>query len=178
MNDPKRSFGVVTPYCKNLSNSENDDRYIDMLKTIKNKMEYGYIQLKCGYTDQNGFNERNLALVPSITKFDLINFGNQYEQNIVLYKNQQELEEIQTGYDGKNGKIIKTFDSPGNGENINLNHNLLEQLISSILQVSNNEKKYSFIIEEKRSPGMYVRLRLLKQGKKIPWMTIAEGEIN
>ena len=85
------NFGVISPFRKEFSNKENLDRYKE-LKEIVRERGYGFIELKGGYQEEDGFVNEKSLFIPNIKKNEMLELGKKYNQHSVIVKDSNAFE--------------------------------------------------------------------------------------
>ena len=143
----KETFGIISAYKNDLSFDENKQRHEQLREDIRKK--YGYIELNSGYTYKNNdvdveqqVKEQSF-FVPKIELSYLINLGNKYEQETIIYKDENQFSLI----DPKTKSIEQNFEK-GNG--LTFNQDNLKDAWSEFVKSKNknNIKPFSFILKE------------------------------
>ena len=103
-----KSFGIISPFRKSDSKSENMKKYNELKKIVRDK-KLGYIELEGGFKEEGEWVREKSMFIPGIEKKDLIDLGEKFDQYSVIYKAKDEFVEIGTNnYSGK-GKVITDF---------------------------------------------------------------------
>jgi len=140
-----KSFGIISPYRGYLSKNENLDRYNELKNIVYNDLKLGFIELKGGFKEGDFWVHEKSLFIPNISKKDLLNLGEKYEQYSVIYKDENEFLEISTEKD-KIGIIINNFIKKGFDKNLQIDSELTKNLFSQIAKGSNRDKKFIFNI--------------------------------
>ena len=140
----KISFGVVSSYRKKNNDIENKKLYKELKKNIREK-GYGYIELTGGFEEEDGRVEEKSLIIHDIKKDELIELGNKYEQESVIFKDPNIFVEI----DCRTSKPIRKFKNT-----LSLDVDILEDYFSRLLKGSHSEKSFKFILEEIDNIGM------------------------
>ncbi len=104
INNPEKSFGVISAYRQDLySEEENLKRHERLKRSIRGR-GYGFIEQNSGYTYlDNGMEhmvEEKSCFVPNISLEDALGLGITFEQESILYKDENGFSLIRC-YDGK-----------------------------------------------------------------------------
>ena len=148
----KESFGVVSAYKSELSLTENKQRHEQLRKDIKKL--YGYIELKSGYTYFKDELEKQIEeqsfFVPKIKFNDLISLGIKYEQETVIYKDENQFILINP----KTKQIYKDFNKDKN-KSITFNPEVLKHSWSQFVKSKNknNIQPFAFTLKEEHIPS-------------------------
>jgi hypothetical protein len=105
VDDPKRSFGVITSYRSDRSDDDNRKSF-EVLKSEVRSMGYGYSELAGGYNGDQGPVQEPSLFVPKISKDQTIKLGVKYDQHAVLYKDDKEFSLIGTNKNSGIGNIL------------------------------------------------------------------------
>jgi len=144
--DPSRSFGVVSAFRGEYGRRENEQRH-DELKDQVRELGYGYIELEGGYKEESGFVEELSLFIPEIRRNDLIELGSYYDQYSVIYKDRNVFEEIGTSEVAGVGRIIRNFKKEAEDKNISMNPEIIEEFFSALLKGSHRGRKFVFTAE-------------------------------
>jgi hypothetical protein len=167
--DNKRSFAVVSASRKSNSRETNEKNYIELIGIVR-EWGYGYIKLRGGYIETEGFVSEKSLFIPSISKEGAIELGKRFDQDSVLFKDGDEFIAIGTNKDTGVGKVLRTFFKGSGRNNINLTKEAVKDFFSSLLKGSHRGRKFAFNIQEKQDIGLWGRM-----GGRMPeWITIYE----
>lgn len=168
------NFGVMSPFRGDNTDKQNEDSYKELASLVR-KMGYGYIALKGGYQEENGFiNEKSLFIL-NISKKEMIDLGKKYDQHSVIVKDKGSFEMIGTNKNAGIGKVLVKFDTT-KGKNLSLDNGgeIFKQFFSQLVKGSHRGRKFqfkseNFKMEEKIETSMYY---YAKHGAQ--WITIYE----
>ena len=141
------SFGVISPYRKEFSSSENEIRYSELKNQIRT-LGYGYIELSSGFKEEDGWVNEKSLFIPNIKKKVLIDLGVKYNQFSVIYKDTNEFIEIGTDENSGIGSIQNNFIQKGWNENLKFDSDLAKDFFSSLAKGSHRDEKFLFNISE------------------------------
>ena len=142
---PKSTFGVISPFRKENSKKENEDNYIELKKIVRD-MGYGYIEMKGGYKEEEGFvNERSL-LIPNIKRKEIVDLGKQYDQWSVLFKDEKQFVELGSKPASGIDKVLQTFVK--GDDNMTFAKDAIKDFFSSLFKGSHKGKKFLFKLQE------------------------------
>ena len=166
--DPKYSFGIISPYRHEYSSEQNEFRLKELILDIKH-FGYGYIQLEGGYVEGGiPVRERSL-LVNSIKKDKLIELGQIYEQYSVLYKDASEFVEISTNEIDGVGKELNSFKTKAGKNNFTLSKDIIKKYYSKLLYGAHSNKKFAFSLTEQESQSF----NMFAYGKRpLKWIKV------
>ncbi len=145
--DPKKSFGVITSYRE--GEEDNEGNFIELKSTVRS-MGKGYIALAGGYEeikkDGSVVLVREPSLfVPKISKKDLIELGVKYDQDSVVYKDEREFKLISTSNRGGTiGSTMLDFKKEAGRNNLELSKEALKSFFSMLLKGSHRGRKFVF----------------------------------
>jgi hypothetical protein len=164
--DDKKQFAVISAYRDNTKN-QNKERHISLKKYVR-ELGYGFIEMKGGYREEEGFvNERSL-FVPDIDKKFAIKIGTEYDQYSILYKDRNEFIEIGTNINSGIGRVLTNFIKSNDMNNINLTKDAIKDFFSSLLKGSHKGRKFVFNLQEKEYIGHLGRM----SGRTPRWFNI------
>jgi len=146
-NDAK-SFGVMSAYRANSPDNNNNHK---LLKDMIREYGYGFIEMRGGYKEEEGgfVNEKSL-FIPNIDKKRLIELGNKFDQDSVLFKDKNSFVSLGTNKSTGVGKIIVNFKSGKGRENIDLAKEAIKDFFSSLMKRSHSGKKFVFKLQERK----------------------------
>ena len=144
----KKSFGVISAY---RANSPENDANHKLLKTMTRDYGYGFIEMRGGYKEEEGgfVNEKSL-FIPNISKKDLIELGQKFDQDSVLYKDNNAFVSIGTNKSTGIGKTIVNFNKAKSKDNLTLAKDAIKDFFSSLLKGSHSNKKFVFKLQERK----------------------------
>lgn len=146
--DSTRSFGVISAYRQDLySEEKNEERHNQLGKELKSK-GYGIIEQKSGYTykdiktNKETMVEEKSWFIPRITFKECLVLGKKYDQESVLYKDENGF----GLYFCSNGKLDMKFkDKKGI---FSFNKNDIKIAYSQLIKANQGQKvKFSYIAE-------------------------------
>lgn len=167
--DDSKSFAVISASRKSNSRKVNEEKYNELKKIVR-ELGYGFIEMRGGYIETEGFVKEKSLFIPSIPKEKAIELGVKYDQDSILFKDENEFVAIGTNRDTGIGKVLTNFLKSSEKENINLAKKAIKELFSSLLKGSHRGRKFKFNIqlEEKQDIGLWGRM----SGKKPNWFVI------
>lgn len=167
------SFGVVSGYRADLPIAVNKERH-SKLKDMVRAKGYGYIEMRGGYSGDQGFVEEYSLFVPMVSKKDIISFGQQFDQHSVIYKDAAEFVLIGTNEDSGVGKVMTNF-VRGGKTNINLAKDAIKDFFSALAKGGHKGKKFVFNVEE-RQAWSFNQAAYSNKGEMPNWLTIIEAD--
>lgn len=107
--ESNKDFGIISAYRGNYSEKENLQRTQNLKNDIRS-LGYGFVNVKGGYveTDINGVQTEVIEqsfFIPLIAFKEICNLGRKYDQETVLYKNDEYIAYVNP----KNGNIEMKF---------------------------------------------------------------------
>jgi hypothetical protein len=154
--EDKKSFAVISAY-RDYTKKQNKEKHISLKRYVR-ELGYGFIEMKGGYREEEGFvNERSL-FIPNIDKKFAIKIGTEYDQYSILYKDRNEFIEIGTNINSGIGNVLTNFIKSNNMSNINLAKNAIKDFFSSLLKGSHRGKKFVFNLQEREDIGLWGRM--------------------
>ncbi|MFH1824142.1 MAG: hypothetical protein ABH873_02805, partial [Candidatus Firestonebacteria bacterium] len=163
----KRSFAVISASRKIHSKEKNKELYV-LLKRYIRELGYGFVELKGGYKEEEGFVSEKSLFIPNIDKKVAIKIGSEYNQYSILYKDKNQFVEIGTNKNSSIGKTLQSFVKVGKEKNINLAKEAIKEFFSSLVKGSHRGKKFKFNLQEKEDIGLWGRMA----GRKPEWIRI------
>lgn len=155
----KDTFGVISPFRKENSDKENNEKYKDLVKKIK-EMGYGFIPLKGGYKEETGFVNEKSLFIPNIKRKELIDLGKEYKQYSVIHKDKNDFSEIGTNKNAGIGKILTSFKIKGKNISVGDVGNIFTEFFSKLVKGSHLGKKFLFVAEM-QTGSMFVGSRII-----------------
>lgn len=170
------NFGVISSFRGENTDKQNEESYKELVSLVR-KMGYGYIALKGGYQEEEGFVNEKSLFIPNISKEEMIDLGKKYGQHSVIVKDKGSFEMIGTNEDAGIGTVIEKFDTT-KGKNLSLDNGgeIFKQFFSQLVKGSHSGRKFqfkseTFKMEEKIETSMYY---YAKHGPQ--WRTIYESK--
>ena len=145
--DDKKDFGVLSAFRGANSEKENVAKHEELKKAIR-AMGYGYIELRCGYKGDEGFNEELSILVPNIKKNEIVSLGRKFGQHSVMYKNDQDFYYIGTNEEAGIGKVLMKFKKGAGQENLELAKHKVVDFFSQLKKGAHSDKKFVFTAKD------------------------------
>jgi len=167
------SFGVVSAFRDNLSTTENKQRHSD-LKNMVRKFGYGFIEMRGGYTGDQGFVQEYSLFVPGVSKKEIVEFGKSFDQHSVIFKDNNEFILIGSNQNSGVGKILTNF-VRGGKNNINTAKEAIKDFFSALAKGSHRGKKFVFNVEELES-WSFNQAAYSNRGENPKWFSIMEWE--
>lgn len=147
--DSKRTFGVMSAFVGGFKRPENEDRHFDLKADVRG-LGYGFIEMDGGYIETRGgkvmvTNELSL-FIPNISLKHLIELGNKYDQESVIYKGLAEFRMVATsGHESKSvGATLQDFYNKGGRRNIDLSKEAVKEFFSALLKGTHRGRKFVF----------------------------------
>jgi hypothetical protein len=113
-------------------------------------MGYGFIQMRGGYTGDQGFVEEKSLFIPSITKNETIQLGVDFDQHTVIHKSKEEFVMVATNTEDGIGKVLMNF-ARGGKSNLKTTQDAIKNYFSCLIKGSHRGKKFVFSVEERES---------------------------
>jgi len=170
--EPSRSFGVISANRADNSDAENNKLYAE-LKTAVRAMGLGFIEMRGGYKGDQGFVTEPSLFVPSISRKQIVELGKKYNQHSVIFKDASEFSLIGTNESAGIGKTLSSFKFGSGKENIVLAQEAMKDFFSSLLKGGDRGKKFLFRMEEKEVWGFFQHAYAPK-GVEPKWNVIYE----
>lgn len=142
-----KNFGVISPFRNEYSKEQNLQRYKE-LKTKVREAGYGFVELRGGFNEEGTLVEELSLFIPNVSKKDIINWGKEYDQYSIIYKDDKEFVEIGTNKFSGVGKILNSFAQSSGKENITLDKNKTNDFYSSLAKGSHRGRKFLFNLKE------------------------------
>jgi hypothetical protein len=142
------SFGVISPYRKNFTLTENLERYKELKNIVRNTLNLGFIELEGGFFEEGDWVNEKSLFIPKITKKDLLDLGVRFDQYSVIYKDDNEFVEIGANQFSGIGKVITNFIKSGWGDNLQINSELTQQFFSKLAKGGHRDSKFLFNVKE------------------------------
>lgn len=125
------NVAIISAYRYDKSTKENEQRQDELKNIIRNKLHLGYKEFRAKYVGNvEGTGEvitsyEYSLFVPNMTRKQAIKLGNQFDQQSVIVKDEEGIQEIATtdfideyGEQFKVGDVVRKFKSTGNFLNI------------------------------------------------------------
>lgn len=164
------SFGVVSAFRDDLPDAENKQRHAD-LKAMIRKAGYGFIEMRGGYTGDQGFVQEYSLFVPSVSKKDMIEFGKAFNQHSVIYKDSSEFIMVGTNENSGIGRTVVNF-IRGGKNNINMAKDAIKDFFSSLAKGGHRGKKFVFNTVEEKESWSFNQAAYSNRGEEPKWFTI------
>lgn len=172
-----KNFGVISPFRNEYSKEENLQRYKE-LKTKVREAGYGFIELRGGFNEEGTLVEEMSLFIPNVSKEDIINWGKDYDQYSVIYKDSNEFVEIGTNNLSSVGKILNSFAQSSGKDNITLSKDKTKDFYSSLAKGSHRGRKFlfnlkeSFLLEKVQLSFNEIAYGNKKQGTDEKWISL------
>lgn len=137
------TFGVMSAFRSNLSPEENKARH-EELKNELRKNNLGYIEVEGAYREkQTGKMKDEASLfIPNVSRIQMISFGQKYDQDSVLYKDESAFQMIGTNKDTGIGKVMLEFKT--DKDTMTFNQGFMKDFYSSLKKGSHAKRKFLF----------------------------------
>lgn len=143
------SFGVISPFRGEVSIEENFGRLIELKDYIRSNLKFGFIELEGGFKEKakNGkyrwVEERSL-FIPKIRKSDLIELGEKYDQDSVVYKDNDEFVLLSTNKNDGIGKTLTNFVKQNDKDKLDFDSEKTKEFFSKLLKGGHRDRKWVF----------------------------------
>jgi hypothetical protein len=145
--DSNTRFGVITAYRNTRTPNENQQLQ-EQLKDEVRDMGYGYIAMYGGYTyDEGGKVEtakEPSIFVPNISKKEIMDLGEKYDQDSIIFKGNNEFAMISTNPSKGIGKKMVSFYKESGRDNLEFDEEKLKQFWSELAKGSHAGRKFLF----------------------------------
>lgn len=158
-------FAVISTFRKKYSDEENIQRHKQLLKDIKT-LGYGFIQLKGGYTGDEGYVEELSVFIPNITEKHAFDLGKKYEQESIILKTEKKF----GLFDATTKKKMAGFKK----DRLVLDTEATKDFFSKLLKGTHRKKKFLFNLKEKVESN-FNRVAYLKESDE--WITLYEERV-
>lgn len=159
INNPNMKFGVMSPYRKENSPQENKENYKELVSTLRDK-GYGYIPLRGGYTEEEGFVNERSVFIPKISRKEMVELGEKYGQWSIIHKDEKDFSEIGTNQNAGIGKVLTSFKVEKDGKSIDMSaYELFKEFFSRLEKGSHRGKKFIFKLQEKVETSGYYKIK-------------------
>lgn len=173
--ESNRSFGVVSAYRGDLPAAENKERH-KSLKNMVRESRYGFIEMRGGYNGDQGVVIEESLFIPSVSRNDIIDFGKEFDQHSVIFKDDNEFSLIGTNASSGIGKVMMTF-VKGGKSNLNMAKDAIKDFFSALSKGSHAGKKFVFNVQERQS-WSFNQAAYSNRGEEPGWITImSEGDM-
>ena len=173
--DPKKTFGIVSSFRGQYSKEENLKRHLDLKKAIRD-MGLGFIEMKGGYKEEGGFVEELSIFIPRVKRSQIIKLGQDFEQHSVMFKDEVEFVYIGTNESSGVGTVLSKFKAGSGKENIELAKDNVAEFFSQLKKGSHKDKKFVFNMESfslyEQEEWNFAKAAYLKRGQKPEWIQI------
>lgn len=167
-----KSFAVISAFRGDKSVEENNKNHIELKKDVRN-LGLGFIEMRGGYLEEEGFVNEKSLFIPGISKKNAIALGVKFNQRGILFKDKDGFFEIGTNKSSGIGNITAKFISGAGKKNMSMNPEIVREFFSSLMKGGHAGKKFVFSIQEKEDIGHLSRM----SGKKPDWITIYKENI-
>lgn len=141
--DPKKTFGIVSASRSELPDAENNQRYVELKKKVR-EMGLGFIEMKGGWTEGGITSEELSLFIPKISREQILALGKHYGQYSVMHKDEREFVYIGTNENAGVGKILSRFKAKEGKDNIDLTKERVKDYFSMLRKGSHRNKKFVF----------------------------------
>lgn len=141
--DPKKTFGIVSASRSELPDTENNQRYTELKRKVR-EMGLGFIEMKGGWTEAGITSEELSLFIPKISREKIMSLGKQYGQYSVMYKDEDEFVYIGTNENSGVGKILSKFKTQEGRNNIDLTKERVKDYFSMLRKGPHRDKKFVF----------------------------------
>lgn len=163
------TFGVVSAFRAEYSQKENMERHEKLKKRVR-AANLGFIEMRGGYKGDQGFVSELSLFIPNVSKQNMLNFGKEFDQHSVIYKDDRLFSLVATNKEDRFGAYLASFDAHSK-DTIELSKNAMKDFFSQLLKGSQRGKKFLFRMQEKYEPSFFERA----YAKATPqWKTIWE----
>lgn len=170
--DPSKSFGVISAFRADNSNQENKTLHAN-LKAAVREMGLGFIEMRGGYKGDQGFVNELSVFIPGISRKQIVALGTQYNQHSVIYKDAKEFALIGTNAAAGVGKTLSNFSFGKGKDNLVLAQDAMKDFFSALLKGGQRGQKFLFRMEEKEVWGFFQHAYAPK-GVEPKWTVIYE----
>lgn len=167
-----RSFGVVSAFRKRNSDAENTKLHGELKAAVRG-FGLGFIEMRGGYKGDEGFNIELSLFVPSISRKQIIELGQKYDQDTVIFKDTKEFSLIGSNESSGVGSLVASFKYGSGKDNIVLAQDAMKDFFSSLLKGNDKGKKFLFKMEEQQEWGFLARAYAPK-GVSPKWFVVYE----
>jgi hypothetical protein len=148
--DPNRSFAVISPNKAMATPEENKNNYMALVHEVHDVRKLGYLPLESGYTYQEGelagksFAESSI-LIPNISKEDALELGNQFGQETIIWKDRDEFSMLRC----KDGSVDLSFKAQAGRDLLTFDEENVKHVFSKLVKgrASQRDKKFAFVVE-------------------------------
>lgn len=173
--DPKKTFGIVSSFRGQYSKEENLKRHADLKAAVRG-MGLGFIEMKGGYVEGETAVEELSLFIPSVKKAQIIELGKRFEQHSVMFKDEGSFSYIGTNDESGVGKTLSTFKAGAGKENMDLSKNAIKDFYSQLKKGSHKDKKFVFNMESfslyEQEEWNFAKAAYLKRGQQPEWIQI------
>ena len=145
--EPERSFAVVSAYRSDLPVEENDKLHDALRHKIK-ALGTGYIELDSGFTygDTDRFTFEKSFMIPEIDRETAMELAKEFEQYSLLFKDANGFNEITP-----DGKPLGSFQFKAGKENLSFNKDVLRKAFSSLIKTNRAHRGEKFAFKKMES---------------------------
>lgn len=173
--DPKKTFGIVSSFRGQFSKAENLKRHAELKKAVRG-MGLGFIEMKGGYKEEGGFVEELSLFIPSVKRSQIIELGKQFEQHSVMFKDEDEFVYIGSNESSGVGTVLSKFKAGAGKDNIELAKDKVAEFFSQLKKGSHKDKKFVFNMESfslyEQEEWSFAKAAYLKRGQQPEWIQI------
>jgi hypothetical protein len=144
---------------------------VELKKTVRD-MGYGYIEMKGGYKEEEGFVNEKSLFIPNIKQKEIVDIGKQYEQWSVLYKDDDKFVELGSKPASGIGRVLNTFVK--GKDNMTFAKDAIKDFFSSLLKGSHRGRKFVFKLQEKEENSFN---KAAYHDGELRWITIWDDSV-
>jgi len=140
-----RSFGIITSYRH--ESPEEDAVAWRELKSLVRESGYGYIELEGGYTHEGGeaiFVQEPSLFIPNVSKEELLEWGDMYGQESVIFKDRNSFGMYYT-QEPRKGDLVIEF-----ARGMEMSQEATKDFFSALKKGSHRGRKFVFSVAESR----------------------------
>ena len=146
-----RSFGVISAYVIGLGEKDNQERHNNLKQDVKS-LKLGYVEQISGYSyegEDEQVKEKSL-FIPNISLDQLLKLGKKYEQESVVYKDNDRFDLIKVS----SGSVIVSFQKKNTP--LTFDKNVFKNAYSQFIKSKNKNrlKPFAFKVLEVRIPDL------------------------
>lgn len=172
--EPERSFGVISAFRQELSDAENVDRHRALIRDVR-ALGLGYVEMRGTYTEDGVTSQEKSLFVPTMTKKQVMDLGIKYGQDTVIFKDADEFIMVSTGPRLGVGVVDMRFQAGAGRSNLELAQSAMKEFFSNLLKGSHSGHQFQFKAEEKVDTGYYTKA--YGRGDTTPWVTLYEETV-
>ncbi|MFW6172637.1 MAG: DUF3293 domain-containing protein [Elusimicrobiota bacterium] len=166
--ESNKPFGVVSASRSENTNKENEENHVALKKVVR-ELGYGFIEMRGGYKEDSGFVYEKSLFIPDITKKEIIELGEKYKQESIIFKDKNGFYLLDTR-DNVGNEILK-FTMKGGKKDLELSKDKIKDFFSELTKGSHKGRKFLFRIEERETSNFNRTVYMKKEPK---WFIIME----